>query len=253
MKLCNRALIRLLVPVTIAALATPAFAGQTRFGWLHDTDTVPQRGVELENWFVEQDGEKGYAAGPSQDETLIWWGPVVGITDRLELALPLELSVSGPETNLAVSVERFGPEARLRLTDPDPLESGPFSGLLRFGAKRMLAEHDGIHLEGGAVLSADQNRFHMVVDLEGVAEIAAKSTTFSLRPGAGISARVAGDFRLGAEVYASLAIREADAISWAALGPNLAWSYGRLWLSASFPIGLWHIGFAPRLNWAVAL
>src|SRR5437870_1494470 len=87
---------------TSLSFETAAFGGRTRFGWLHDTETVQQRTVELENWFVEQDGEK-YAGG-TRDENLIWWGPVIGITDRLELALPLEIEVAGHGMTSATNI-----------------------------------------------------------------------------------------------------------------------------------------------------
>ena len=38
----------------------------------------------------------------------------------------------------------------------------------------------------------------------------------------------------------------------AAVGPNLAWSHGRTWLSAAYGIGIYHIRDAPKLNWGIA-
>jgi hypothetical protein len=228
-----------------------ALAGRTRFGWIHDTETLPQRGVELETWLVEEDGE-AYGSGPRRDANLIWWGPVIGLTDRLELALPLELEASGRGMRQATSVSRFGAELRWRLGDPDPVASGPVAGLVRVAVKRMLVDRDGAHFEAGAVVSANAGRFHFAADLEGVAEVGEGETTYSLRPGAGVSARIVGDLAVGAEVYAEIGFADPEAADALAIGPNLAWTYGRFWLAASFPIGLLHIDAAPRLNWAVA-
>jgi hypothetical protein len=233
-------------------LGREALAGQTRFGWLRDTDTVPQRGVELESWVAEEDGERPQGMAPAQDETTLFWSPVVGLTDRLELALPLLASVTGQNATASTSINRFGAELRWRLTEPDPVESGPLASLLRLGIKRLIAQHDGLLLEGGVVASWNAKRVHLVVDLEGVAEIMGGAATYGFRPGAGLSARITGDLRLGAEAYAELGFHDPSAFNWAAAGPNLAWSYGRFWLSASCLVGLWRITVAPRLNWAVA-
>ena len=79
--------------VLLAALAAgllhsaTAHAGRSRFGWLYDTDTVPERSVELEAWVQEEDGKGG------EDETLVWLAPVVGLTSRLRQAgITVELS-----------------------------------------------------------------------------------------------------------------------------------------------------------------
>ena len=72
-----------------------------------------------------------------------------------------------------------------------------------------------------------------------------------LRPGAGVSFKAVGDLRFGAEVFAEINI-DSKATSWAAAGPNLAWSHGRFWLSAAFGIGLYHVDTAPRVQWGIA-
>src|SRR5215470_14351616 len=81
----------------VGATVGPAFAGRTRFGWITDTETIPQRAVELESWVLEQDG-KGADGVPKTDQTLVWWAPVIGLTDRLELALPVEIAFNRTAT-----------------------------------------------------------------------------------------------------------------------------------------------------------
>src|ERR1044071_8577310 len=120
--------------LTVLLLLFPAVAhaGRTRFGWLYDTETVPERGVELETWMLEEDGK----GSPPVDESSLWWARVSGVTDGVELAFPLEVSFAGDAMGSRTDLSRFGAEIRWRLTSPDPAESGPFSALVRLAAKR---------------------------------------------------------------------------------------------------------------------
>src|SRR4051794_39577601 len=94
-------------------VATSASAGRMRFGWLYDTDTLPQRTVEIETWIQEENV-------PGEQTTLFWWAPVVGITDRIELAIPLAMEMAVTPTDTTFSINRFGADLRIRLTNPDP-------------------------------------------------------------------------------------------------------------------------------------
>src|SRR5262249_30246347 len=123
-----------LAPLLILLWPAMAHAGRTRFSWLYDIETVPERGVELETWLVEEDGK----GTPSVDATSIWWGPVVGVTDRVELAFPIEMAFTTPDNGF--SLDRIGAELRWRLTSPDPVESGPFSALVRLAVKRLVTD-----------------------------------------------------------------------------------------------------------------
>src|SRR3989442_1515851 len=108
--------------IAALSLSNRASAGRTSFGQLFYTETLPQRGVELETWVLEENKANGV------EETRLWWSPVVGVTDRLELALPIEFLYS-TERGGSTSLDRFGADVRLRLTNPDPVESGPASAL----------------------------------------------------------------------------------------------------------------------------
>ena len=227
-----------------------AAAGRTRFGWLYDTETVPERGVELETWMLEED----HKGNPPVDETSLWLAPVVGVTDRVELAFPIELSfTSGGMEAASTNIDRLGAEIRWRLTSPDPVESGPFSALVRLAAKRLVTDRGAVRFEPGVVLGYDIGRAHLLADLEGIVEIPdAGSVRSEFRPGAGASIQVVGELRAGAEFYSEIALGDTPSVTWAALGPVLSWTHGRFWLAASFPIGLDNITAAPRVNWAVA-
>jgi hypothetical protein len=231
----------------VALFPASAHGGRTHFGWLYGTTTLPQRTVELETWFLEESGK-----GDDQlDEALLWWGPVLGLTDEVELAVPVEVGwrevpFDAPETE----IERFGAEMRWRLVPSDPVEAGALAPLVRFGVKRVVPRRGIYQTEADAVLSYDLGRIHVALDLGAIARIG-EGVYVELRPGAGTSVRVFRELRLGAEAYAEIGLRE-ESSTWVTAGPNLSWALGRFWIAASAPVGLRGIDIAPRVNMAIA-
>src|SRR6185503_4659870 len=93
-----------LAGLLVAVAAPVAHAGRTHYGWLYGTEVNPERGVELETWILQENGK-----GPV-NETLVWWGPVVGLTERLELAIPLEMAYEEEGDEAGTDLRRFGGE-----------------------------------------------------------------------------------------------------------------------------------------------
>lgn len=233
----------------LMSVATTAHAGRTRFGWLYDNETIPERTVEIETWILEEDGE----GEPDVDETLIWWGPVVGITDELEIAFPIEIEFKSTEGMSATNLDRVGAELHWRLVDADPIESGPFAPLLRLAVKRKVGDRQTARFEPGLVFGYDLGRVHAVADVGGLFEVNTDGDLHKeFRPGLGVSVRVGRELRIGAEFYGEITIGDDSDVDWLSLGPNLSWTHGRFWLAASFPVGLLNTDAAPRLNWGVA-
>ena len=77
-----------------------------------------------------------------------------------------------------------------------------------------------------------------------------RAKELELHPGLGVSVKAVGDLRVGAEAYAELSLEDSTG-SWAVVGPDVAITHGRFWLSAAFGIGVYHISYAPRLVWGV--
>src|SRR5262245_64955584 len=67
---CYRRFMRrsILTAAVLVASVAPAHAGRSHFGWLYGTDIIPERGVELESWIVEEN-QKG---GANTGETAFW-------------------------------------------------------------------------------------------------------------------------------------------------------------------------------------
>jgi hypothetical protein len=237
----------------LVAIPTPAFAGRTFYGWLYGTEVMPERGVELQTWVLERD-----SFGPgamSEKETDLWVGPLVGLTDQLELALPVEFEwLDSDGTNADFTMRRYGAELRYRLVSQDPVEAPPIAPLVRIAAKRDVIVRGATIVEADLVASYQSGRLHALVDLGGVATLAAADeggSHFQARPGAGVSIKVTDTLRLGGELYGEIDVDD-NATRWLAVGPNMAYTQGRFWMSAAYGIGLTGITAAPRVMWGVA-
>jgi hypothetical protein len=232
----------------VLACARPASAGRTFYGWLYGTEVMPERSAEIQTWVLEENGRND-----GVKETSLWWGPLIGVTDRLELALPVEFAwtrIDGAD-GADFTFTRWGVEARYRLVSQDPEDAPGFAPLIRAAVKRDVGIRNAVQPEIDAVFSYEVGRVHLLVDLGMVGQLTRDDHRLEFRPGGGISVEVVGDLRLGAAAYAELDLDDSDN-SWAVVGPNLAWSHGRTWISAAFGIGIYQIDNAPRLMWGIA-
>jgi hypothetical protein len=234
-----------LLSLLVCLLPGTAHAGRTFFGWLYGTELMPERAVELQTWIYETNEKYG----TEEKETSIWWGPQIGITDQLELSLPIEMYWTSEKPGF--HFRRYGLELRYRFAVADPVEAPPFVPLVRIAAKRDVTERDLVRLEGDIVASYEVGAVQLLADVGFIADLAPGQRHTEVRPGGGVSIRIVDDLRLGAELYSELSM-DSNGVSWAAVGPNLAWTHGRFWLSAAFGIGVYHIKTAPRVMWGVA-
>jgi len=242
--------VRTALALLIVACLAPrtAHAGRDFYGWLYGTEVMPERGVELQTWIYEQNDKYGTHG----KETWLWWGPLIGVTDQLELALPIELWWADADmSHPSFSLKRFGAEVRYRLVSQDPVDAPRFAPLVRLAIKRDVALRDDVRLEGDAVASYEVGALHALIDVGAVGDITPHDHRFELHPGAGVSLAVTGELRVGAEIYAEINSQLASE-SWAIVGPDLAWTHGRFWLSGAVGIGIYHVGLAPRVMWGIA-
>jgi hypothetical protein len=236
----------------MAMASRDARAGRSGFAWFFDTEVVPERGVELETWVIDENG----LGDQDRDTTRILWQPAIGVTERLELALPVELDhieIDDPMVGGDTQLANYGAELRLRLASPDRIDAGPVVALLRLGGKRVVTARERVRGEGDLVVSAELGRcWRAVADAGVVGEAGTGTDLLFLRPGAGVNVLVAPDLRAGVEAFASFNLDDDRSTDWMVVGPNLAWTHGRFWLAATFGVGLFGIDTAPRINWAVA-
>lgn len=237
----------------LTALAASADAGRSHFGWVRATEVLPERAVELETWILEENGVgSDNDPVPTPDETAVWWSAVVGITDRIELSVPVEVRHQDDEEGGFTLLYGFGAEVRWRLVSPDPVEAGPVAPALRLGVHRLVNQRSRTRSDAGLTMGFEVSaRIHAAVDLGATWIVGDGESLFELTPAAGVSVRVIGDLRVGVEAYAEAAFDDSE-VDWLAVGPNLAWTHGRFWLTAALPFGVIDISTAPRLNWGVA-
>lgn len=240
-----------LVVLALAILGVPtrAEAGRTFYGWLYGHEVMPEKGVELQQWVYERNnfGE------PRLKDTALWWGALIGITDQLELVLPIEFlwrDVDGEGSSF--TTDKFGVEARYRLTKMDLEHPDGIAPLFRVAIKRDVVDRDVALAEADVVVAYQTGRLHAQIDLGAAARIGKDETKFELRPGAGVSIEVKKGLRFGAEGFAQLFLdSDLKKQQWAGVGPNMIWTTGRFWVTASFLIGVYQIDTAPRVIWGV--
>jgi hypothetical protein len=235
----------------VVAPAT-AHAGRTFYGWLYGTEVMPERGAEIQTWISDESDlkDEGHA-----DETTWLVQPAIGITDQLELVLPVDFvwtKVPGAMPSARTTLDSYGAEIRYRMVSSDPVDAPPVAPLVRLAVKRLVTDRETLQPEGDVVVSYQQDRFHGLVDLGFVGDVSQDTQHFEIHPGAGVSIETVLQLRFGAEVFAEIMLDDHAGSTWAVVGPNLAWSHGRSWLSASFGIGVYNIKDTGRLQWGIA-
>jgi hypothetical protein len=227
-----------------------AQAGRRLLAWPYDTETLPDHGVELEQWIWEE-------ADAENPEAWLWWAVVVGVTDQLELALPLEWQW---QYGLPTQLEDYGVDVRWRIAPRDGGEDAwPVAPLLRAGVKRHLVNNrNAVALELDAVVSTDIDRLaHFVIDAGVKDLIEGGDHTVTVDLMAGGTVLLGEGFRVGGTVWAQLLAASpagGTGLAFIAAGPDISWSHGRFWVTAGVPIRLTSNGgpgLQPRLTWGV--
>lgn len=210
---------------------------------------MPERGAEVQTFITEENGVK-----PDNYHDTVWgFEALIGVTDQLELAFPVTfLWQRGDGTPASTAFREYGVEARYRFVSGDPVDAPPFAPLARIAVKRDVIARNAMIVEANLVASTTtpSGSVMALVDLGMVAAFTRDDQQFEARPGGGVSFKVAGDFRLGAEAFAHIPLT-GDEKTWVAVGPDLAWSHGRSWVSAAMGIGVLNIKTAPALQWGI--
>ncbi|MBI5610463.1 MAG: hypothetical protein HY902_16415 [Deltaproteobacteria bacterium] len=239
--------IRIVVVVLGTLLAGTAQAGRRPHTWVWDAEVLPERGVEVESWVTDRIYKKG------ADITEVWLAPIVGLTDRLELAMPLQWSHA--QAGNRVGIDWYGAELRWRLRSPDPIESGGWSPLLRAAVRKSLASRDALVGELTLVGSWDATeKLRLTANVGALADAAGRKV--QLQYAAGISYVVMPDLRLGVEVFSvDFAKAPATAKGGTLVGPSLGWTHGRLWTTAGYVLGITEFAADGmfRLMWGIAI
>jgi hypothetical protein len=243
----------LVVLLVVLAPAAPAHAGFRTTAWSFDTRTVPARRAELEAWITQQYiGPDGAAS-----TTSLLLAPVLGITDQIELAIPVTADFSRATGQTQLS--QYGLDARWRLVTADPTNAPPIVPLLRATARKIIGNDDLYKLQATLAVSYEPTpRLHLVANasIYTVTDLGrgARDQVAAEYSGGALYA-VTGDVRVGVDSFAVQQIRgPGPQSSWVGAGPALTLSHGRFWVTASVPIGITENApdAMPRIIWAIA-
>lgn len=246
-----------LLPLLLVLLGTSAEAGRRPFIWTWDTEIVPQGDLELEQWFWARSRTD---ATPNRLATnWLWWGPVYGVNDYVELAVPFQVIATRDVTQL----ESFEADFRIRLLPRG--EEASVTPLVR------LAYHHGIpgnvssRFDGNFVLRFETEELHATVDLGSQLSLPAlrgsdTPASMLLTWSAGIAVPVnEGQYSIAVETFGEIpTLARAGAPIHGFVGPSIGITKGRVWATLGLLLGLTPVfpdtpQFMPRFIWAVAL
>jgi hypothetical protein len=227
------------VSVVLAFHPTPSVAGERPYAYVQGTESLPATSLELESWF----GTSRPVGGQS---TWDWWvGPVVGLTDRIELGFfaiffqppsaGFSLGTLDLQATYALADRGAWPvDVRVRIELTQPVGGNPYTGWLWLIAGR---DFGRINLTGNVNVWLQFPRGND--DLE-----------VYLQYLAGASVKIIPGLRIGVEVQAQTDVSEGETT--AALGPSLAAGTGRIWGSASYDFSLTHDNHQGRIVMGMA-
>lgn len=245
---CSRLLFAVTLGLCALGLALPqtAHAGRRPFTWVYDTEVLPERGVELETWITQ------FNQRTPKDSAVWLLMPVLGLTDRVELALPM--NVLWQQAGGATKWTDYGAEMRIRFASPDKEEAGKIVPYLRFGVYQPLKATAPMRAEIDAVVSADvHSRVHLSVDVG--AAFDRKGDEQAVVWGAAAAFAATDNLKLSIEHFGTKIVQTAAAAHGLAMaGPVIAYTHGRMWITFGGLYGLTDESAKQmtRLLWAVA-
>ncbi|HYO72115.1 MAG TPA: hypothetical protein VEU33_39180 [Archangium sp.] len=247
----------LLGVLALAVLPTPAEAGRRPFIWVWDTEIVPKGDVELEQWLWAKSRSPANPSDPAR--YWIWWAPVFGLTQRLELAVPFQVMATRDRTQL----ESFDADLRLRFNPRG--DDAPWQGLLRVAYHHTLHTSQPSRLDANLVQSFEtEGGLRLVLDLGaqvGLPALRGEEGPVRLLGtyAAGVSYPLVEDeLRASLEAFGELPLQGLPGGQHHFVGADLAWTFGRTWVTLGVLVGLTPLfpetpQFMPRLIWAVVL
>ncbi|WP_224367320.1 hypothetical protein [Hyalangium versicolor] len=243
--------------LVVLAWASPVEAGRRPFIWAYDTEIAPKGDLELEQWLWARGRAPAFPQRPSV--YWVWWAPVFGLSQRLELALPFQVR----STESLTALDSFEADLRYRLFPRG--DERAFQPLVR------LAWHQAIHTANPSRVDAELvGSYQWEGGLRAVLNLGAQLGIPALRGDEG-PVRVLGmcsaglaypvipdELQVSLESFGEFALGGLEQQPHLFIGPSVAWTFGRTWVTVGTLVGLTSLypetpRFMPRLIWAVAL
>lgn len=249
----------LLLTGLVATVLLPgsAEAGRRSFTWVYDTEIVPQGDVDLEQWLWAR--ARAPARQGDRSRYWVWWAPVFGLSQQLELAVPFQLIGTGERTEMDFVSADF----RFRLKPRG--DDSPLQQLVRLAWIQTIRDSGSSRLELNLVQSHQwDSGLRLTADLGLQAShplLEGRTGGLSLLGSwaAGVSYPVVADeLRLSLELFGDAGLAGPPRPVHQFIGVDVAWSFGRMWVTAGALVGLTPLfpdtpAFMPRLIWAVLL
>ena len=242
--------------VGVSLWPSHALAGRRPFLLAYDTEIIPEGDVELEQWLWSESKVPALPRIPAR--YWIYWSPVFGISNHLELYLPVTIVSNSSSTNL----ETISAEVRYRFFPRE--QEGGFQVLLRASVRQAVyTRADPSSTNLGLVASYGKpSQLHLTINVGLYAALPwpeHMARPILLEYAAGASYPLIGnELRLAAEFDGEIGLRETiNTVGRHFAGGAIAWSRGRVWITAGMLFGLTGISdttprYMPRLLWAVA-
>jgi len=247
---------------SVLLLVSDAHAGRRAFMFTWDTEAVNKGDVEIEQWLWARGlQETGQSGG------WLWFAPIYGLTERVEIAMPWEI-VTGPA---GTRLSNFTAEARIKLYDPND-DTRLVRNLLR-----VFYQQNFNHPENTGFLPftpwaganfitsiGSPGGSHGTLDVGAYTALSfGMSKLIRQTVGLGYTHKLSDEWRLSAEYFhelnfgTSAASRSPDGTQshHFFLGPAVAFSRGRVWATVGSLIGLTPASprFMPRVMFAIAI
>ncbi len=249
---------------TLAALALASLvcgraeAGRRTLGFTPDATQLPPGVVEIEQWMWSRayvDDISGASSG------WLWFGPVYGVSERFEIALPWQLNAHKTSTRMVA----FGVEGRYAFFDPID-ETQFFRPQLRVGWQQNFSHPDNgpnwlvpwLTLDFVGTMG-QPNRQHVSFDIGLTTDLKGGNRFIEHQLGIGAVTPfpLLEELLVGAEYRHQLTLTTGAVGDrrWFFLGPTAAYARGRLWVSFALLVGVGELvpRFLPRLSLGLVL
>jgi hypothetical protein len=217
------------VAILILLVVVPgtASAGARPYAYVYGSDVLPQTSLELESWFSDQEAQPGVGSWD-------WWlGPVVGVTDWLEMGMfaifgERPVTLSGP-TVIGLDSLRF-------VATFAPADKGvwPVDVRLRLEYGQGVGPHSSTAWLT-FVVSRDFGALNLALNIGPWLNFASSGLEVYVDYSAGASFEVFRGVRIGGEFFGDAEVGGDNSMF---VGPSLAVGTGRVWLSATVGPGL---------------
>lgn len=218
----------------------------------------------MESWLWMVGRAPVNPSGPA--DFWIWWGPVFGLSDHLELNVPFQALGWGGHTAL----DSFEVDLRYRIKSR--LDHSAFQPLIRVAYHQPIGFRESPffatpRIDYNLVGSYDfGSGLHLDLDLGGrigLGPFTERHTNvfFQLTYDVGVSYPVSREVRVSLENLGEFPVANLEpgkAGPEEFVGPSVSWTHGPMWLTFGVMVGLTPLlphtpHFMPRLIWAVAL